>query len=52
MRGLAGASMEHATQALLQADLHLAGEVITDYAGISSRGAHVFPSGIAGSSGR
>jgi phosphate transport system protein len=34
MCGLAGASMERATQALLQADLVLAEEVITDYDGM------------------
>src|SRR3977135_1450472 len=37
MCGLAGTSMERATQALLQADLHLAEEVITDYEGIVLR---------------
>jgi hypothetical protein len=37
--GLAGASMERATQALLQADLHLAAEVITDYDRIALRAA-------------
>jgi phosphate transport system protein len=39
MCGLAGASMERATQALLQADLLLAEEVITDYEGIVLRAA-------------
>jgi phosphate transport system protein len=37
MCGVAGASMERATQALLQADLLLAEEVITDYEGIVLR---------------
>jgi phosphate transport system protein len=37
MCGLAGASMERATQALLQADLLLAEEVITDYEGVVLR---------------
>ena len=37
MCGLAGTSMERATHALLQADLHLAEEVITDYEGIVLR---------------
>jgi len=31
MCGLAGEAMQHATQALLQADLELAEQVITDY---------------------
>jgi phosphate transport system protein len=39
MCGLAGASMERATQASLQADLLLAEEVITDYEGIVLRAA-------------
>jgi phosphate transport system protein len=39
MCGLAGASMERATQALLQADLLLAEQVITDYEGIVLRAA-------------
>src|SRR5258708_35327819 len=39
MCGLAGASMERATQALLQADLLLAEEVISDYEGIVLRAA-------------
>jgi phosphate transport system protein len=39
MCGLAGASMERATQALLQADLLLAEQVITDYEGMVLRAA-------------
>src|ERR1700682_500027 len=39
MCGLAGASMERGTQAVLQADLLLAEQVITDYEGIVLRAA-------------
>jgi phosphate uptake regulator len=37
---LAGVAMEHATQALLQADLVLAEQVITDYDRIAAMSAH------------
>ena len=37
---LAGVAMEHATQALLQADLVLAEQVITDYDQIAAMSAH------------
>ena len=37
---LAGVAMEHATQALLQADLALAEQVITDYDQIAAMSAH------------
>jgi phosphate transport system protein len=40
MCGLAGVAMEHATQALLQADLALAEQVITDHEQIGRRGVH------------
>ncbi|MEZ0052088.1 phosphate transport system protein [Mycobacterium sp. MAA66] len=40
MCGLAGAAMERATQALLQADLMLAEQVITDHEQISAMSAH------------
>jgi phosphate transport system protein len=40
MCGLAGVAMEHATQALLQADLALAEQVITDYDRIAVMSAH------------
>ena len=40
MCGLAGAAMEHATQALLQADLALAEQVISDHEKIAELSAH------------
>src|SRR5271168_3718775 len=40
MCGLAGAAMEHATQALLQADLVLAEQVISDHEKIAELSGH------------
>ena len=57
MCGLAGAAMERATQALLQADLVLAEQVITDHEQIdrderTRRRERLCPAGFAGAGGR
>lgn len=56
MCGLAGIAMERATQALLQADLVLAEQVISDHEAIAAmsarRGKRVCAAGIAGAGGR